>query len=725
RDKRSTSTRQDSVFFFLDGRRAIQKRTFTRWMNVFLQRCDPPVEVRDLFVDIQDGRMLMALLEELSGCKLLYRFRSSAHRIFRLNNISKALAFLDDRHVSLLGIDASGIADGVPSVVLSLIWNIILHFQVKEVTRCSERHLSSSLSALSMSSYTSSSDFSPQPDDTGSYSCSTLPSKSRKVAREPKYHGKAIKTFLQWVQRCTSKFGVEVHDFGKSWRNGMAFLALIKYINPDLVDLRESLSREPRENIQQAFMIANRSLDIIPLLEPEDVTRCSPDEQSIITYVSMFLRHCSDVDEVGVKNLTSAVSSSDGDIFSPCHGQRLADQSVGCTALSQCNKKKGRCRSILKPPSPLDAGVASQEIQSWLEKGSDQANSKTRGDEGHLSLSSEEGIYTLSVLDSDEEDAYSYILDLNKEVFQPSRQVTSVKEETAEEMNEESNYLETCEILNGCKLQEGFPLQNADFDLESEVGTQSVVCRKFDLEKNESSFRDMKHNRPVFPVKPKDESSRIEEEEEERVGGQINNYDEEMRETENVVVKCGYDKTKSLIEESEQAKIIEMYRWQNKVEGGTERRLSEKSAQVSEKRPTGQEEENNLTTFEEVQERKFGKEKHEGGDTKREEGLGVGELRSARVHTNEKRKNTVSEMEDLTKNWKYEDTEECADEVTNPEDFAADRGVEIKKRRLTAKKGTIQHLGETTTKSDTNGGVSVGAGSNSHTSCGATPHSYR
>lgn len=31
--------------------------------------------------------------------------------------------------VKLLGIDASGIADGVPSVVLNLIWNIILYFQ--------------------------------------------------------------------------------------------------------------------------------------------------------------------------------------------------------------------------------------------------------------------------------------------------------------------------------------------------------------------------------------------------------------------------------------------------------------------------------------------------------------------------------------------------------------------------------------------------------------------
>ncbi len=32
--------------------------------------------------------------------------------------------------VKLLGIDASGIADGIPSVVLNLVWNIILFFQV-------------------------------------------------------------------------------------------------------------------------------------------------------------------------------------------------------------------------------------------------------------------------------------------------------------------------------------------------------------------------------------------------------------------------------------------------------------------------------------------------------------------------------------------------------------------------------------------------------------------
>lgn len=90
---------QVPVFFSPDERKAVQKRTFTRWMNLFLQRVrhisiqfytnvkllfflvikamfcyfqrDPPVEVHDLFIDFQDGRVLMALLEELSGCKLV------------------------------------------------------------------------------------------------------------------------------------------------------------------------------------------------------------------------------------------------------------------------------------------------------------------------------------------------------------------------------------------------------------------------------------------------------------------------------------------------------------------------------------------------------------------------------------------------------------------------------------------------------------------------------
>lgn len=664
-----------------DERKAVQKRTFTRWMNVFLQRCDPPVEVHDLFTDIQDGRVLMALLEELSGCKLLYRFRSSSHRIFRLNNISKALAFLDDRHVKLLGIDAPGIADGIPSVVLSLIWNIILYFQVKKVTGGLQRHFSSSLSSLSASSYPSPSDLTPQLDD---YSCNTLPSKGRKAAKE--YHGKAIKTLLQWVQRCTSKFGVEVHDFGKSWRSGLVFLAMVKSINPSLVDLRESLSREPRENAQLAFVIAQHSLDIPPLLDPEDVTCTSPDEQSIITYVSLFLGHCLGIDEDCVTDAelpdipnfgslesvslgetladdpkaqallkdfeksseqllwkrwsrtpsgrhratslhtngaaTPELSHSCGDIFASCRSQSFTEQPAGSAAASAFSKKKSRSRSVLQPPSPLDAGVVSQEIRSWMEKGSDHDLSKPRAEESHFSLSSEEGIYSLSALDSDEEDAYSYILDLNKEVFQPysqlKRQVPRVEEETAEEIflhgqqKEESKPLEVYETINGggCKHREGSFVQNT----ESEVRAQSVIHRKFDFDKNESSSRETAKSSAVFDMKPEEEGrSRGKHEDgtifrgQSKVDGNYHDEKGKMENTENVrLLTRGCDKTESLIDESKKTKLFEMADWKKEPEG----QLFEKCGRVSEKRVEEKEdEEESLTTHVEGQNGKLEKEK--------------------------------------------------------------------------------------------------------------------
>lgn len=90
-----------------------------------------------------------------------------------------------------------------------------------------------------------------------------------KVQTLGKYDSETPQTVFALSLCYVCRFGVEVHDFGRSWRSGLAFLAMIKSIRPSLVDLRESLSREPRENIQLAFMVARHSLDIPPLLEPD------------------------------------------------------------------------------------------------------------------------------------------------------------------------------------------------------------------------------------------------------------------------------------------------------------------------------------------------------------------------------------------------------------------------------------------------------------------------
>uniref|UniRef100_UPI003AADDB7A uncharacterized protein clmnb isoform X3 n=1 Tax=Centroberyx gerrardi TaxID=166262 RepID=UPI003AADDB7A len=703
-------------------REAAQKRTFTRWMNVFLQRCEPPVEMHDLFTDIQDGRVLMALLEELSGCKLVYRFRPSSHRIFRLNNIAKALAFLDDRHVSLLGIDASGIADGNPSVVLNLVWSIILYFQIREVTAGLQRRISSSLSSLSMSSYPSSSDLSPPASSISSCSSSTLPSKGRRAARTPKYHGKTIKTLLHWVQRCTSKFGVEVHDFGKSWRSGLAFLAMIKSIDPGLVDLRDSLSRAPRENIQEAFMIAQRSLGIPPLLEPEDVTCTSPDERSVITYVSMFLEHYSGLDEdhttdcgmrvniPEIPRFASLESISFGEplapdpeaqallksqektdeqllwkrwsrrssaerhaasrhlnrpvtnnIFSFYSPQSSIEETVGDATTSQLNK--GKSPGVFQPISPLDAGNVDQKIRSWMEKAAvDQRHSKGRVGEGNFSLSSEEGIYNLSALDSDEEDAYSYILDLNKDVFQSynplNRQAPMVEEETAEEMisngelTAESKRLKLSEVSldNGSECysqhEESLLTQNGDFGRESEDREQSMDQGSIDVEESGSSvgdeqrdirggnrFRETVNNGEVLDMEEEAEDEgrgkeELEEERERVVREQDDGDDEEEEKKEkdkreNVrFVRQVYGERETPVDEAENAKLFEIAGWEREVEEETDAGSFEKFGQVRDKRLVEEEgEEGHLLKVEKGEEERRAGEQEEKleDDVKKEE----------------------------------------------------------------------------------------------------------
>lgn len=52
-----------------DEREAVQKKTFTKWVNSHLSRVS--CRITDLYMDLRDGRMLIKLLEVLSGEKLV------------------------------------------------------------------------------------------------------------------------------------------------------------------------------------------------------------------------------------------------------------------------------------------------------------------------------------------------------------------------------------------------------------------------------------------------------------------------------------------------------------------------------------------------------------------------------------------------------------------------------------------------------------------------------
>ncbi|XP_054601382.1 microtubule-actin cross-linking factor 1 isoform X5 [Nothobranchius furzeri] len=96
----------------------------------------------------------------------------------------------------------------------------------------------------------------------------------------------AKEKLLLWSQQATEGYpGFRCTNFTSSWSDGRMFNALLHRYRPDLIDM-EAVSRQSnRENLEQAFEIAE-SLGVTRLLDAEDVDVPSPDEKSVITYVS-------------------------------------------------------------------------------------------------------------------------------------------------------------------------------------------------------------------------------------------------------------------------------------------------------------------------------------------------------------------------------------------------------------------------------------------------------
>lgn len=76
--------------------------------------------------------------------------------------------------------------------------------------------------------------------------------------------------------------GIEVKDFGPSWRDGVAFQSVVHAIRPDLVDMQVVRRRSNRENLEDAFTLAENELGIPRLLDPEGAFDLIHKESSVI-----------------------------------------------------------------------------------------------------------------------------------------------------------------------------------------------------------------------------------------------------------------------------------------------------------------------------------------------------------------------------------------------------------------------------------------------------------
>ncbi|XP_071973951.1 uncharacterized protein [Engystomops pustulosus] len=121
-------------------------------------------------------------------------------------------------------------------------------------------------------------------------------------------------SLLRWCQEVTSGYrGVRVNNFTTSWRNGLAFCAILHHFHPERINYEALDPLNVKENNKKAYD-GFTALGIPPLLSASDMLlRPVPDKLIILTYICQIRSHFTsnkNLDNLPTSSQTAAYSQT-------------------------------------------------------------------------------------------------------------------------------------------------------------------------------------------------------------------------------------------------------------------------------------------------------------------------------------------------------------------------------------------------------------------------------
>uniref|UniRef100_A0A7N5JRZ1 EH domain binding protein 1 like 1 n=1 Tax=Ailuropoda melanoleuca TaxID=9646 RepID=A0A7N5JRZ1_AILME len=115
----------------------------------------------------------------------------------------------------------------------------------------------------------------------------------RQAGEAPPAPVSSSQSLLEWCQEVTTGYrGVRVTNFTTSWRNGLAFCAILHRFYPDKIDYASLDPLNIKQNNKQAFD-GFAALGVSRLLEPADMVLLSvPDKLIVMTYLCQIRAFC-------------------------------------------------------------------------------------------------------------------------------------------------------------------------------------------------------------------------------------------------------------------------------------------------------------------------------------------------------------------------------------------------------------------------------------------------